>query len=82
MNAKEAKALVDSKAERDAEHNRSRGPRYLERAYDAIRRQASLGYTGTFVPEHPFVRTTLEAEGYTCQHFTSNEMVVRWEEPK
>lgn len=79
MNAKEAKALVDSKAERDAREKQSR---YLERAYDAIRRQASLGYTGTFVPEHPFVRTTLEAEGYTCQHFTSNEMVVRWGDPK
>lgn len=82
MTASEAKALVDSKPQRDAESERSYRERRLTYAYDIIKRNALRGYSGTFVPFNEQVRAALEADGYTCKQFGDYDIMVTWENPK
>jgi hypothetical protein len=82
MTAKEAKALVDSKPERDAEALREYQERQLKKAYTRIENAAKGGYTQTFVDKSAYMYQALIADGYVCERCGEDTMVVSWEDPK
>jgi hypothetical protein len=83
MKASEARALVDSKPERDAEELREYHERRLKKTYDHIEQAARAGSNWMYVEDSWYTYQALVASGYACRrNISRGDMFVSWEDPQ